>query len=138
MNIFSYLLLLATAYLTHTLKPTKDIFLYPNTQNSPSLYLITFTLDKALPSNSYLLIGMDWYSSAVSPYNCILVNTSIPTTCTNLASPSFTLTISATNLAKFNSLLSPSKVIAVLVQSNLLAGTTYALQLHLYNVVPNI
>jgi len=138
MNIFSCLLLLAIANLTHTLKPTKVIFLYPNTQNSLSLYLINFTLDKALPSNSYLLLGMDWYSSAVNPYNCILVNTSIATACTNLASPTISLTISASNFAKFNSILSPTKVIAVLVRSNLLAGTTYALQLHLYNVVPNI
>jgi hypothetical protein len=41
-------------------------------------------------------------------------------------------------LAKFNSILDTTKVVAVQVKSNLLVGTTYALQLHLYNVVPNI
>jgi len=81
---------------------------------------------------------MDWYTAAVSPYNCYLVNTSISTPCTNLASPSFTLTISSSNLAQFNSILSASKVVAVQITSSLAANTAYALQIHLYNVVPNI
>lgn len=102
------------------------------------MFLIQFTLDKALPANSYLLVAMDWYTTAVLPRNCILVNTSIATSCTNLDSPTFTLTISKTNLANFNSKLSPTKVVAVQIGSNLLAGTAYALQLHLYNVVPSI
>lgn len=81
---------------------------------------------------------MDWYTAAVSPFNCYLVNTSISTPCTNLASPTFTLTIGSNSLSKFNTILSASKVVAVQITSNLVANTNYALQIHLYNVVPNI
>jgi hypothetical protein len=81
---------------------------------------------------------MDWYSSALSPYNCLLVNTSISVSCTNLASPSFPLTITTAQIAKFNPKLTPGKTAALLVRSNLLANTQYVLQLHLYNVIPNI
>ena len=72
---------------------------------------------------------MDWYSAAVTPYNCILVNTSITTPCTNLASPTFPLTISAASLTAVNIILTTSKVVAIQLQSNLLPNTTYALQL---------
>lgn len=124
--------------LIESITPTKDILLYPNTENSPSLFLINFYLDKALPANSYLLVAMDWYTSTVRPFNCYLVNTSISTPCTNLASPTFTLTISSSSLSSFNSILSPSKVVVIQITNNLLANTNYALQIHLYNVVPNI
>jgi len=138
MSTVGYLLLLASAWLVAGLAPTRDILLYPNTENSPSLFLISFTLDKALPANSYILVALDWYTTDVTPRNCILVNTSIVTSCTNLASPTFTLTISASNLASFNSKLASNKVIAVQVGSSLSANTAYSLQLHLYNVVPSI
>ena len=120
------------------LKPTADIQLFPNTESSPSLYLIEFTLDKALPSLSYLLVAMDWYTSPVTPYNCMLVNTSISVRCTNFQTPTFTLTASTTNFQKFNALLDTSKVVAIELGSNLLPSTKYSLQLHLFNVVPNI
>ena len=136
MRIVGFLCLLI--WLTACLGPTKDIVLYPNTQNSPSLFLIRFTLDKALPANSYLLVAMDWYTSDVLPRNCILVNSSISTSCTNLASPTFALTVSAAQFSSFNSKLSTNKIVAVLVNSNLQVNTTYSLQVHLFNVVPNI
>lgn len=81
---------------------------------------------------------MAWYSANLLPYNCILVNTSIPVSCTNLASPTFSLTISTAQILKFNSKLSTTETVAVLVGSNLLANTQYSIQLHLYNVIPNI
>lgn len=115
-----------------------DIQLFPNTQNSPSIYILPFTLSKALPSNSYILVTMDWYSANLSPYNCLLVNTTITISCTNLVIPTFPLTITTAQMLKFNPKLSTSKTIAILVSSNLLPDTPYALQLHLYNVVPNI
>lgn len=133
------LILLSTLLvLLQALTPTEDIQLFPNTENSPSLYLIKFKLDKALPSLSYLLVAMDWYSSALLPYNCALVNTSISVRCTNFQNPTFALTASTSNFQKFNAILSTNKVVAVELGSNLLANTEYALQLHLYNVVPNI
>ena len=131
-------LLLHLVIEVETINPTKDILLYPNTENSPSLFLINFSLDKALPANSYILVAMDWYTSTVRPYNCYLVNSSISTPCTNLASPTFSLTISTSSLSKFNSILSASKVVVVQITNSFLANTNYALQIHLYNVVPNI
>lgn len=74
----------------------------------------------------------------MNPRNCYLVNTSISTPCTNLASPTITLTISSSSFAKFNTALNASKVVAVQITSSLLANTVYALQVHLYNVVPLI
>jgi hypothetical protein len=118
---WAFFLLLFTSALTLT--ASGDIKLFPNTQNSPSIYVIPFTLAKALPSNSYLLITMTWYSASLSPYNCILVNTSIPLSCTNLASPTFSLTITTAQILKFNSRLSTTRTVAVLVGSNLLANT---------------
>jgi hypothetical protein len=115
-----------------------DIQLFPNTQNSPSIYLLPFTLSKALPSNSYILVTMDWYSASLIPYNCILVNTSITVACTNLAAPTFPLTITTAQILQFNSKLPTTKTVAISVSSNLLPNTAYALQLHLYNVIPSI
>jgi hypothetical protein len=100
--------------------------------------LVPFTLSKAIPTNSYILVTMDWYTPPLTPYNCILVNTTIPISCTNLASPTFTLTINTAQVLKFNPLLSTANTVAIQVGSNLLANTNYALQLHLFNVIPNI
>jgi hypothetical protein len=131
-------LILLLLTLGSSLIASGDIKLFPNTENSPSIYLLPFTLSKALPSNSYILVTMDWYSSSLTPYNCILVNTTITVACTNLVAPTFPLTITTAQILKFNSKLSTTKTIAILVSSNLLAGTQYALQIHLYNVIPNI
>jgi hypothetical protein len=100
-----------------------DIKLFPNTQNSPSIYVLPFTLSKAIPSKSYILVTMDWYTTSLTPYNCILVNTSITVACTNLVTPTFPLTITTTQILKFNSKLSTAKTVAVLVNSNLLPDT---------------
>lgn len=132
---FLIAILLASAL---ALAPAGNIALYPATENSPSIYILPFTIAKALPSNSYLLVTMDWYSTSLLPYNCIIVNSSINIACTNLATPTFPLTITTAQVLKLNPLLSTSKTVAVLVQSNLLPNTVYSLQLHLYNVVPNI
>jgi hypothetical protein len=81
---------------------------------------------------------MDWYTTDLLPYNCIIVNSTIAVSCTNLAAPTFPLTITTAQILKFNPKLLTTVTVAVLVSSNLLAGTTYSLQLHLYNVIPNI
>ena len=122
----------------YTLSPVGDIQLYPNTENSPSLYLISFKIKTALPTDSYLLIGMDWYTADLVPHSCQIVNTSISITCTNFNNPSFTLSITPADFARFNSILSPTKMVAIKLGNNLLQDTTYTLELHLLNVVPNI
>ena len=83
---------------------------------------------------------MAWYTAAVSPLNCILVNTSILLNCTNFETPTFALTITTNNLLKFNDKMTTlkSKTMAILVNSNLAKGTNYYLQLHLHNAIPNI
>ena len=131
-------LLLALLALASPLSLNGDLRLFPNTENSPSIYLIPFTLTKALPTDSYILITMDWYSAEVVPYNCILVNTSISITCTNLNNPTFTIPDLETNMLAFNTQLSNTKTVVVKLGSNLLTSTNYHLQLHLYNVIPNI
>ena len=121
-----------------SLSPVGDIQLFPNTESSPSIYLIRFQITTALPTGSFLLVGMDWYSSDLLPHSCQLVNTSIALTCTNFNSPSFALPFSTSDFARFNSILSPAKMVAIRLGSNILPSTTYALELHLLNVVPNI
>jgi hypothetical protein len=128
MRKFQVFVLIGLILQVYTLSPNSDILIYPNTENSPSLFLIKFTLAKALPSNSYLLVAMDWYTSAVTPLNCYLVNTTISTPCTNFAAPIFPLTITTANFVSFNSILNTSKVVVVQVTSNLLPSTVYALQ----------
>jgi hypothetical protein len=137
-SISSVLIVALILSVANCLEPAGDIRLFPNTENSPSVYLLPFTLTKALPSKSYILVTMDWYAAALTPYNCILINSSITVTCTNLASPAFPLTITDTQVLKFNSKLVTTKTVAVLINSNLLANTAYYLQLHLYNVIPSI
>ena len=124
----------------YALNPVGDMQLFPNTENSPSLYLIRFTLSNAIPTGAYLLVGMDWYSANLVPHSCQFVNTSIPITCDNFASPSpsFGMTITTANFAKFNSIFSTGKMVAIKLGSNLLQNTEYALELALTNVVPNI
>jgi hypothetical protein len=130
--------LVLLALRSSALTPVGDIQLFPNTENSPSIYLIQFTLEKALPSKSYLLLGMDWYSSSLSPFSCQLVNTSIAVQCTNFAAPAFPLTVSTASFTKFNTLFDTTRMVVVELGSNLLPATIYALELHLLNVVPNI
>ena len=137
-NKQTLLLILCLLACSQALSPVGDIQLFPNTESSPSIYLIRFSIATALPTDSYLLVGMDWYSSDLLPHSCQLVNTSIPLTCTNFNSPGFPLTITTAHFAKFNSILSPSKMVAIQLGSNILPGVTYALEVHLYNVVPNI
>jgi hypothetical protein len=137
-HISGIFLLALILSLASALEPAGDIRLFPNTENSPSIYLLPFTLIKALPSKSYILVTMDWYAAALDPYNCMLVNSSITVTCTNLVSPTFPLTITTAQVLKFNPKLVTAKTVAVLINSNLLANTAYYLQLHLYNVIPSI
>ena len=136
--IVPFVLLALLVFQTQNLAPVGDIKLYPNTESSPSMYLITFTITTALPTDSYLLLGMDWYTSDVNPHSCQIVNTSIAITCTNFNTPTFTLPFTTADFARFNSILSPTKMVAIKLGSNLLQNTDYALELHLLNVVPNI
>jgi hypothetical protein len=66
------------------------------------MYIFSFKLTNDIPMGSYLLINLDWYSSALTPYECIMVNTSIVLTCTNFNAPTFDLTITVAQLHEHN------------------------------------
>jgi hypothetical protein len=99
MNI-SFKILLIVVFLLGVLSldPMREIQLYPNTENSDSIYIFSFKLQKNIPAGSYILVNMDWYSSALDPFRCIMVNTSIALDCTNFAAPTFPLTITVAQL----------------------------------------
>jgi hypothetical protein len=67
-----------------------------------------------------------------------MVNTTIQLDCTNFANPLFQLTITVAQLHEHNPYLSELKTVAVLLKNNLVKNTEYSLQLHLFNIVPNI
>ena len=93
--LLSIVLLIFTVF---SLDPTGEIQLYPKTENSDSIYIFSFKLQKNIPANSYILVNMDWYSAALTPFRCIMVNTSIYLDCTNFATPTFALTITVAQL----------------------------------------
>ena len=58
--------------------------------------------------------------------------------CTNLNAPTFPLTITEAVLKLNNQYLTFTKTVAVLLKNNLVKNYEYKLQLHLYNIIPNI
>jgi hypothetical protein len=91
------------------------------------MILVSFKLINQLPASSYLLIRMDWYLSAIIPYQCILINTSISVQCTNFASPTtFQPLITQAQLKLQNPLLdsvAATKTVIIQVLSLLSANT---------------
>lgn len=70
---------------------------------------------------------MDWLSLAINPYSCLLVNTSISISCTNMATPTFTLGFSVATLQIANPQISSTKTVAIKLLNALPANTTYTL-----------
>lgn len=101
--------------------------LYPNTENSPSLYLLSFKTSIDLQTNEYILIAMDWLSSAINPFSCLLVNTTVDIACTNLATPTFTLGFSLATLQATNPQISTTKTIVIQLLDPLPANVGYSL-----------
>lgn len=110
---FIILVLLLVTCTKAEIVPTGEIMLYPNTQNSPSLYLLSFKTSIVLQANEYILISMDWLSATINPFSCILVNTTIDIRCTNLVSPSFTLGFTLATLQNTNPQISSTRTIAI-------------------------
>jgi len=110
----SLLLLLLLLRTQSGIVPIKEVILYPNTENSPSLYFISFRTSTALQSNEYILVTMDWLSSNIRPFNCLLVNSSINIRCTNLVTPTaFSLPFTNITLQNINPQISLTKTIAI-------------------------
>ena len=83
-------------------KPTREIELYPNTQDSPSLYLISFETSVSMSTGEYILLNMDWLSANAQPNHCILVNSTVEVRCTNFDSPSFQLSFDKSVIGTHN------------------------------------
>lgn len=81
--------LLITALLLTTvcpLKPTAPILASPNTESSPSNFIVSISLTNDLPMGAYLMVVIPFYSSTITPKSCTLLN-SLSTTasiCQNL------------------------------------------------------
>lgn len=132
------MLLLLVAAPALCLVSTGPIEVSPNTENSPSVYLIPFVLSRSLPTTGYLLFTLPNYASAVIPTSCKLVNTSINLQCTNFLTPTLTgLTITASGLATVNPNINATVTVLIDSDSALSASTNYYLQIVLSNVIPS-
>jgi hypothetical protein len=137
-HITSLLLLLAVVGPVVCLVSTGPIEVSPNTENSPSVYLIPFVLSRSLPQTGYLLFTMPNYASAVIPTSCKLVNTSINLQCTNFLSPTLTgLTITAASINTVNPNINATVTVLIDSDTALTASTNYYLQIVLSNVIPS-
>ena len=132
------LCLILLGVLARGLSPTNEILLYPNTAASPSLYLVSFTLTNELSVGEYLLVNMDWLPSSIDPYHCIMVNETVSISCTNLASPSFTLTFTYATMLKHNAQLTDTTTLVVKLENILTANTEHHLQIGLLSDVPSL
>ena len=68
------------------LKPTAPILASPNTESSPSNFIVSISLTNDLPLGAYLMVVIPFYSSTITPKSCTLLN-SLSTTasiCQNL------------------------------------------------------
>jgi hypothetical protein len=110
----------------------------PNTENSPSVYLIPFSLSQALPTSGYLLFTMPNYASAIIPISCKMVNTSINLLCTNFLTPTLNgITINTTSMATVNPNINATVTVLIDSDTILAASTNYYLQIVLSNVIPS-
>ena len=81
---------------------------------------------------------MDWLAHEVSPHSCLLVNTSIAVSCTNLDSPAFELSFDPDALLKHNPQLILDRTMLVKLEDGLPSSTEYFFEFSLYNQVENI
>ena len=56
---------------------------------------------------------MDWLSSPINPFSCLLVNTTIDIACTNIGTPSFTLGFSIATLQVMNPQISSTRTLVI-------------------------
>jgi|688.fasta_scaffold283292_1 hypothetical protein len=72
-----------------------------------------------------MLISMDWLSDIIKPYSCILVDSNISISCTNLDTPTFSLGFSVTTLRVFNPQIIANKTIVIKLLNPLPANQPY-------------
>ena len=141
LSLFLIFLLLNGVF---TLKPTAPILASPNTESSPSNFIISFSLTNDLPADAYLMIVFPFYSSTITPRTCTLLN-SISTTanvCQNLnlassANPN-PLTINTTVASELNANIASTLTIVVGFSAMLNKNTAYSIQILLQDNLPAI
>ena len=87
---YHYMFLIAIIILilkpTYSIHKTQPIKVNPNTESSPSNFIIYFSLNNPLPSNGYLLVTFSPFTTTATPLSCIVLdhNSTTATTCVNL------------------------------------------------------
>lgn len=71
---------------TLSIHKTQPIKVNPNTESSPSNFIIYFSLNHALPSDGYLLVTFSPFTTTANPLSCIVLdhNATTATKCVNL------------------------------------------------------
>lgn len=115
--------------------PIDEVKLYPNTEGSPSLYMISFQTTQTMEPGEFMLVNFDWLTLPLNPHDCLLVNTTLDISCTVLDdSPSdFQAAIDT-----YNSQIDPDRTLVVTLTDGLVANTPYYLELTLHNQVENM
>ena len=134
------LLALLLSLVQSKLVPTAEVKLYPNTEASPSLYMISFETDEDMANNEYMLVSLDWIDDPIDPHSCILVNSSKAIECTNLNNPDpdFDLAFSTDALLNHNDQIDLDRTLIVLLKDGLDPNVEYHLEFALHNLVENI
>ena len=117
--------------------PTSEIKLYPNTEGSPSLYMISFQANQYMQNDEYMLVLLDWLEDPIDPHSCIFVNSSKQIECTDLDSPDpdFDLAFTTDAIAIHNDQIDPARTLVVLLKDGIDADTEYFFEFALYNQV---
>lgn len=123
--------------------PTSPIIASPNTESSPSNFMMSFQLSNPLPASGYLMVVFPIYSSTVTPTSCLLLGTTnIATQCVNLNTASSSspnpLTINSSSVTTVNVNIVTTKTVVIQFTSSLLAGTTYTIQILVSSILPYI
>ena len=126
------------------LRPTAPILASPNTESSPSNFIISFSLTHALPTGGYILVVLPFYSSTITPRTCTLLNVlgNSASVCQNLnlassANPN-PLTINTTVIGGINANIASTLTIVVGFTGALSAATDYSIQIRLQDNLPAI
>jgi hypothetical protein len=126
------------------LKPTAPILSSPNTESSPSNFIISFSLNHDLPATGYLMVVIPFFSTTISPKSCTILSqlTLTADSCHNLntasnASPN-PLTINTTIVSSLNPNIDSTVTIVVGFSGVLSANTDYSIQILLQDNLPAI
>ena len=145
LKVLIAIFLLVVLYLPETecIAPSQPIIVSPNTESSPSNFILNFVLQKPLEKTGYLLINFSPLTSTATPKSCIVINSLTGLTiskCLNLdaGSTAGTLSVNKTWINQINPNILPTKTIAVQFSQDLTSALEYSIQIITDNVLPAI